>query len=171
MSSSFAALLLAVFPLGLITAALKDVTSFTIPNWIPGGLVLCFFPAAMVAHLPLPEIGAFALTGLIALAAGVGMFALGWCGGGDAKLLAAAALWLGPKAALPFVLATALAGGALGLGLILARKGLVGAAASAGPAWLSRLFAQDGDLPYGIAIAVGALLAFPSSALLAAGAG
>jgi prepilin peptidase CpaA len=36
------------------------------------------------------------------------------------------------------------------------------------PAWLERLLAPAGDIPYGIAIAAGALAAFPHSALLQA---
>ena len=36
------------------------------------------------------------------------------------------------------------------------------------PAWAARLLEPKGDIPYGIAICAGALMAFPSSALLAA---
>ena len=37
--------LLALFPAGVIVAALKDAISFTIPNWVSGLLALAFFPA------------------------------------------------------------------------------------------------------------------------------
>ena len=159
-------LLLAVFPAGVIVAALKDATSFTIPNWISAGLGLAFFPMAALAHLSLGATGVSLVAALIALACGIGMFAAGWCGGGDAKLLAASALWLGWPGLLPFLAVTGLAGGALSLGLIAARQNLAGYA-SRGPAWLGRLLSPDGDLPYGLAIAAGALFAFPSSALVA----
>ena len=63
-------------------------------------------------------IGAHLLIGFGALAVGIGMFALRWIGGGDAKLFAAAALWLGAPAALSYVVMTGMAGGAA-LALIL----------------------------------------------------
>ena len=77
-------------------------------------------------------------------------------------------MWLGLPGLMTFLLATGVAGGALALGLMAARKeGLLTSYAAAGPAWLGRLLQPDGDLPYGLAIAVGALAAFPSSALIA----
>ena len=161
------ALLLAVFPAGVIAAALKDATSYTIPNWISAALVLAFLPVALLLHLPWSAVGICALSALAALLCGMGFFALGWCGGGDAKLLAACALWLGWPGMLVFLLATGVAGGALAGGLMAARRGAIGSLIAAGPGWLGRLFQPDGDLPYGLAIAVGALAAFPSSALMA----
>ena len=93
-------------------------------------------------------------------------FALRVVGGGDAKLIAAVCLWLGTSAWLPFVLWTALFGGALSLALIFARREvaphLVGA-----PGWVDALMEGKGDIPYGIAICAGALMAYPSSALVA----
>ena len=88
-------LLLLIFPVLVITAALRDVTSYTIPNWISLALVAAFPVTALALGLPLNVIGLNLGVGATALAAGMGMFALGWIGGGDAKLLAAAALWIG----------------------------------------------------------------------------
>ena len=160
------ALLLTLFPAGVIVAALKDATSFTIPNWLSAAVALAFFPAALLLHLPLAVLGACLLMGVVALVCGMGMFAAGWCGGGDAKLLAACALWMGWSAAPVFLMATGISGGLLATGLILARKGVIGAYASASPGWFGRLMSPDEDLPYGLAIAVGALAAFPSSPLV-----
>jgi prepilin peptidase CpaA len=141
----------------------------TIPNWISAALVLVFLPAALVAHAPFSEIGWSLALGLGALVAAVGMFALRWIGGGDAKLFAAGALWLGPAGAAPFLLWTAVAGGVLALALISARRAsaLTGLPAKK-PAWLGRLLEPAGDIPYGIAIAAGALAAFPQSGLMLA---
>jgi prepilin peptidase CpaA len=161
------ALMLAVFPAGVIAAALKDATSFTIPNWISIALVAAFFPVALALRLPGDALAGCAISAAAALVCGFGLFALGWCGGGDAKLLAASALWLGWPGVMTFLLATGVAGGALAAGLMAARKGPVGAMIAAGPGWLGRLFQPDGDLPYGLAICAGALAAFPSSALVA----
>ncbi len=162
-------LLLALFPAGIIAAAIRDVTSFTIPNWLSGLLALAFVPVALLVHLPMGALGLNVAAGVVALIAGIGMFAMGWCGGGDAKLLAASALWLGWPGVLTLLLATGVAGGAIAVALIAARNnGPITALAGRGPAWLGRLLTPAEDLPYGLAIAVGALIAFPSSSLIAA---
>ncbi|MGZ8407980.1 MAG: A24 family peptidase [Caulobacteraceae bacterium] len=165
---TLAAALLAIFPALVIVAALHDATSFTIPNWISGALILAFFPVALIAGLPLSTIGICLLTSFVLLLAGMGMFAAGWIGGGDAKLLAASALWLGWPGAMNFLLITALAGGALAILLMTARRNEGSILVARGPAWLKRLLDPKEAAPYGIAIAAGALVAFPASALVAA---
>lgn len=157
------AALLCVFPAVMIAAALRDVTTMTIPNWMSGVLIAAFFPAAFVAG-----VGPGAMLVHLAVAAGVlvvaaGMFALRWLGGGDAKIMAAASLWLGLGALAEFVLFTALAGGAFALALLQARR--FAPSYAAGPVWLGRLLTPNGDVPYGVAIAIGALAAYPASAL------
>ena len=153
---------------GVLAAAVLDVASFTIPNRLTAALALVFLPAALFAHLPWGVIGACALTGAVALLVGVGLFAAGWCGGGDAKLIAACALWLGWRAMLPFLLFTSLAGGLLALVILVGRRATPPAVVAAGPPWLGRLLGPEKHLPYGVAIAVGALAALTSSPFLAA---
>ncbi len=153
------------FPALAIVAALRDATTMTIPNWISIALAVLFLPAALAAGLSPAMIGLAAAAGLGALLAGMAMFALRWIGGGDAKLFAACALWLGLAATPIFLIFTALAGGAVALGLLTARKF---AFAIHGPAWVERLLKPDGDVPYGLAICAGALLAFPESPLIKA---
>ena len=157
--------LLLIFPALVVVAALKDVTSFTIPNWISLALVAAFVPAAMASGASLASIGLCVAAGLGALVLGMGMFAAGWIGGGDAKLFAAATLWLGWPAALPFMLMTGMAGGALTLALLSLRSGWFEPVLAGSPAWVRKLGAQGGDIPYGVAIAVGALVTFPQGAL------
>jgi len=166
-----AAAFLVVFALLVIVAALKDVTSFTIPNWISLTLVAAFFLGALAAGLPLPVIGKCAAVGGCVLLISMAMFALNWIGGGDAKLFAACALWMGWPAVLPFLLATALAGGALALLLLQMRSAMFKALVDMGPPWLGRLAAKGGDAPYGLAIAIGALITVPHSPLFAAAGG
>ena len=162
------ALILLVFPVLAIVAALKDATSYTIPNWLVLALIVAFPVAAIALGLPLRVIGLQAGIGLIGLICGMGMFAAGWIGGGDAKLFAAASLWLGWPAALTFVLVTAIAGGALA-GLLLAlRSARLKPMIPSGPAWFARLTTEGENVPYGVAIAVGALVAYPASALVLA---
>ena len=78
-------------------------------------------------------------------ACGALLFRFGLFGGGDAKLLAAGALWIGAGSALPFLAGTALTGGALALGFLV----WVGVA--------GRGRARP-SLPYGVAIAAGGVL-------------
>ncbi|WP_395673357.1 prepilin peptidase [Phenylobacterium sp.] len=155
------------FPALVIMAALKDATSYTIPNAISAALLAIFPLAALLLALPLPSVALHAGIGFAALLAGMAMFALGWIGGGDAKLFAAAALWLGWPAGLTFLVATCLAGGALAMGLITLRSVWLRPYVMSGPAWFARLAAPGENVPYGVAIAAGALAAVPVSPLMA----
>jgi len=157
--------LLILFPALVIVAALSDATSMTIPNWISAILTAAFLPAALACGLGWSQIGLSVGIGIAALLVGAIMFALRWIGGGDAKLFAAAMLWLGLAGAGPFLAWTALAGGALALALLSARQLYAQSGLSVRRAWIERLLAPAGDIPYGIAIAAGALAAFPHSSL------
>lgn len=79
----------------LLLAAIWDALTMTIPNWLCALFAALFFPAALLAHLPYPTLAAHLACGFSLLAATFLLFQLGWFGGGDAKLAAAAALWLG----------------------------------------------------------------------------
>jgi prepilin peptidase CpaA len=157
--------LLALFPAAVIFAGIRDLTTFTIPNWISLAIIALFFPVALITHLSLPHLEGAVLVGLAALVLGVGLFALGWIGGGDAKLLAASALWMGWPAVLPFLIWTSVAGGLLSVALLASRK-VAGYYPLGGPAWFGRLMQPGGPAPYGLAIAAGGLIAFPYSALI-----
>lgn len=157
--------LLFVFPALVIVGAMRDAVSFTIPNWISIALAVAFFPAALAMGADAGQIGLAVLIGLGALVAGMAMFAVGWIGGGDAKLFAAAGLWMGLGALLPYLLVTALAGGALAVMLLALRSVWLRPLAVRGPGWIGRLATPGENVPYGIAIAFGALAAFPESLL------
>lgn len=160
-------LLLAIFPALVIVGGLKDLTSMKIPNWISGLLILGFFPAALLLGLTFPEIGIHVAIAVAALLIGMGLFALNFLGGGDVKLMAAACLWLGLSGSGVFLLATAVVGGVFSLALLVSRTWLqpwVGA----GPGWLVQLMEPKGHIPYGVAIAIGALIAWPTSPLMVA---
>ncbi len=155
------------FPLLVLCAAAKDLTSFTIPNWVSLGLLAGWMPAAgaaAAAGAPAGELLTCLGVGFGALVVGMGMFAMRWIGGGDAKLMAAAALWLGAPGLAPFLMWTTLAGGALTFMLIAARRHARDFVGDTGPDashWVGRLMDRRGDVPYGVAICVGALAAFP----------
>jgi prepilin peptidase CpaA len=159
---------LLVFPALAIVAAMKDATSYTIPNWISLALIASYAPAAAVAGLPLGVIGFSVLFALAALVAGMAMFALGWIGGGDAKFLASASLWIGLSGAAHFLVVTALCGGLLATGLLALRSVWLRPLTVRAPGWVGRLATPDADAPYGVAIAAGALYAFPLSAFATA---
>ncbi len=158
-------IVLPVFPALAVWAGLKDATSYTIPNRVTIAVAAAFVPAALIAGLPLPQVGVALLAGLAALVAGMAMFAFGWIGGGDAKLFAGCALWLGVPAVVPFMLWTGIAGGLLAVGLLYLRK-LPRPAYATGPAWAARLLTPGESVPYGVAIAAGALIAYPGSGLM-----
>jgi prepilin peptidase CpaA len=159
------ALPLFIFPVLVIVAALKDATSFTIPNWLNASLVAAFFLAAPVAGASLGLIGVNLGVAVGGLVAGMAMFALGWIGGGDAKLFAAVSLWLGWPAVISFLAGATLAGGALALLLLAVRTPLARAHVPAFGGWVDRLTTPGEPAPYGVAIACGALAAFPASNL------
>jgi prepilin peptidase CpaA len=165
---ALAAFLALSFPALVLTAAANDATSFTIPNWISLALVAIFPIAGLAAGVPLANLGLHAGIGAAALIAGMTMFALRWMGGGDAKLIAATTLWLGWPAALTFMLGAAIAGGALAVIVIALRSAPMRAVVLSGPRWMNRLTEPGEGIPYGVAIAAGALWAFPASPLAAA---
>jgi prepilin peptidase CpaA len=154
------------FAILVIVAALKDLTSYTIPNWISLALIGVFPVAALTAGVSLPTIGLHLAIGIAALLIGMAMFALNWIGGGDAKLFAAAALWLGLPPLPTYLIVAGLAGGLLTWSLLFLRSAAVRPLAQLGPPWLGRLAEPKEGVPYGLAIAVGALAAFPSSPLM-----
>lgn len=168
MTDLVTSLVLAVLPALVIVAGMKDATSFTIPNWISLAAAASFLPAALIVGAPAAVVGTNLAVGAVALIVGMGMFAAGWIGGGDAKLFAACLLWLGLPAVAPFLLITAVAGGALAIALLNVRADWLRAVLPVGPVWVERLRKQGGDVPYGVAIAVGALAAFPGSSLMKA---
>jgi prepilin peptidase CpaA len=165
------ALVLAVFPALLALAGGWDLASYTIPNWLQGLLIAAFVAFAFALGLSPAAAGSHVLTALLGLAAGFALFALGFIGGGDAKLFACVLLWFGFHDALVFVLAASLFGGALTLSLLTLR-GLPLPAVLAHQSWIERLHDSKAGVPYGVALAAGAVAVLPQTEIfrLAAGA-
>ncbi len=152
-------LLLSIFPAALLVAAANDLYEFKIPNWI-SILLIITYPAAGLVLGASPQV---MLEGILigggALAIGFGLYAGRVLGGGDAKLVAASAPWLGAGALGPFILNTAIAGLCLAIVMIMFRKMPVLPIYAHAP-WLMELHRRKNDLPYGVAIASGGLLSF-----------
>jgi len=151
-----------VFPVLMIIAGAGDALSLRIPNWLTLLIAILFFPMALLTGMAWADIGMHAVAGVAMFVAGFVLFSLGLFGGGDAKLLAAAGLWLGWPHLMPFLVMTAFAGGLLALCV-----GVWAAVNQASEIRDGSLFRRFGSIkpnvPYGYAFAIGAILAFPDS--------
>lgn len=152
MNLGFTELLLGLLAILLIVAAVIDVRTFTISNGLNAAVALLAPLYWWSIGLPLWPDAA------IQVAAAVGVFALlavtfymGMMGGGDVKLAAAIALWFHPITSLKFLIIMSLAGGVLTLIVLLLHKKR-GKAPIDGDAPAVRP-----EVPYGVAIAFGAL--------------
>ncbi len=154
--------ILVVFPLLMIGAGIGDCLTFKIPNWLTGLIGIMFFSAALYAGMPMAEIGWHLAAAGIVLACCFALFCFGHFGGGDAKLLTVAALWIGFSPLLAFLIFVSLSGGVLAI--VMKIWWMVKLQFErAGMEQLSKRVKASIDLPYGIAIAAGAIFAFPDS--------
>ncbi|MDP2780660.1 prepilin peptidase [Devosia sp.] len=159
MISSVALLL---FPAGMALAATSDLLTMKISNKLVLLIVAAFFMVALAVQLPLDVLGMHVLCAALVLAVGFAFFAFGWIGGGDAKLAAATALWLGFDQAVPFLVYSTLLGGVLTLA-ILGLRNLPLMPVLARYGWLERLHDRKSGVPYGIALAIAGLLIYSNS--------
>lgn len=153
-------LILFVFPAGMAMAAALDFFTMTISNKLALALLAGFVVLAASVGLPLEEVIRHAGAGLAMLAIGFAMFAVGWVGGGDAKLFAVTALWLGWGHLLEYAVLLSLCGGALTLALLFVRR-LPLPHVLCEADWAVRLHHPRGDIPYGIALAAAGLMIYP----------
>ena len=153
---------LILFPTIMAFAASSDLLTMTISNRVSIILVAGFLALALMSGMAPAEVLSHVGAGALVLVVAFGFFTRGWIGGGDAKLAAATAMWLGFGYLLNYLVYASLLGGALTLMLIEFRlvplPGLL-----AGQFWAQRLHRQDGDIPYGIALAGAALLVYPDT--------
>ncbi len=162
-------LLLGIFSSLLLAAALFDLVSYTIPNRLIGAIcalfILFLLSLALRGHaMSWANLQLHLLAGTIALAAGIGLFAPGWIGGGDAKLFAVICLWLGWRTMLDYALVASLMGGALTLGILTLRRIPLHAAVATQP-WLLKLTDRDSGIPYGVALSLAAFFVLPGTEL------
>ncbi len=157
-------LFLSAFPASLLIAAMNDLYEYKIPNWVSVVLFLSYFAAGIGFGAPAGDLLEGFLFGCAALVFGFALFAGKVLGGGDAKLIAACAPWIGPSALMPFAFYTALAGGAFAVALVLFRKTPLLPVYASAP-WLMRLHQRPKDIPYAVAIAAGGLISFPQTSM------
>jgi len=154
--------LLTIFPGIMIFAGAMDLFTMTIPNKISLALIAAFLLMAPFVDMGWYQFAMHLSAGAVFLLIGFAMFAFGLLGGGDAKILAVAGLWLGFDHVLDYTMYAAILGGAVTLGLLAMRKMPV-------PIWMihqdwfSRLYYYKTGVPYGIALAGAALIVYPNS--------
>jgi prepilin peptidase CpaA len=153
---------LSLFPALMAFAAASDLLTMTISNRISLLLASGFLVLAVASGMGPTDILLHAGAGAVVLAVAFFCFAMGWIGGGDAKIAAAAALWFGFTHLMNYLLYASLFGGALTLLLIQFRQWPL-PYALAGQPWLLRLHAKESGIPYGIALAIGALMIYPDT--------
>jgi prepilin peptidase CpaA len=153
---------LLLFPALMAFAATSDLLTMTIPNRVSLALAAGFLVLAGVSGMGLADILAHVGAGATVLVVAFACFAMGWIGGGDAKVAAAAALWFGFSELMNYLLWASLFGGVLTVLLIQFRRWPLPYPLT-GQAWLVRLHAKDSGIPYGIALAIGALMIYPET--------
>jgi len=153
---------LLLFPALMAFAAASDLLTMTISNRVSLALAAGFLVLALASGMEPSEILSHLGAGVGVLAASFVCFAFGWIGGGDAKVAAAAALWFGFGHLLNYLVYASLFGGVLTLLLLQFRQWPL-PYQLAGQAWLLKLHAKDSGIPYGIALAIGALVVYPET--------
>lgn len=148
-----------------VASAISDFRSMTIPNIYAGGIALAFIPAFLAdwftgagmeffygwqSHL-MAAAGVFGLTFVL--------FTARVIGAGDSKLCSAFALWVGVAGLASFLFYMAITGALLGLATKLMNSKQLVAAPKEG-SWIAQSQAGRLGVPYGIAICVGAIIAF-----------
>ena len=162
LESVFPLAVLTVFPAAMVVAGASDLFTMTISNRLTAGMTVAFFALAAWSGMDWSVLGMHVAAGALMLLIGIALFAPGWIGGGDAKLFAASALWLGWGPLLYYAMVASLAGGVLALLLLRYRQMPL-------PEWLDSqgwartLHRADKGAPYGLALALAGLAAYTDS--------
>jgi prepilin peptidase CpaA len=161
------ALRLMLFPAMMAFAASSDLLTMTISNRVSLILVGSFVVLAIAGGMSAADMLAHAGAAGLVLVIGFGCFIRGWIGGGDAKLAAATALWLGFDYLVSYLIYASLFGGVLTVALLQFRMWPL-PRLLAGQEWAERLHGKDNGVPYGIALAAAALAIYPDTPWMAA---
>ena len=159
-----------LFPILMLFAAWMDLFTMRIANWISIVLTLAFLPIAFACGLRPGLIGQHYLCGLLILAPPFALFAFGKIGGGDAKLAASSAIWMGWGGLVDYLLVSSLLGGVLAIVILAARQVPL-------PlfllrwSWVVRLHEPKTGIPFGVALGAGAIIVYPYTAIWMAAVG
>ena len=161
--------ILSIFAATMLATIYKDATTMTIPNWISLLVIAGFFISIPFVWQDWPNFGEHLAAGGLMLVIGFIMFATNGLGGGDAKLMAAISLWWTWPDLLMFALYSTLAGGLLAFFILVGRK-FIPARIITSP-WMYNIVKDNSKMPYGLALAAGALGTLPQSEIFKIAAG
>jgi prepilin peptidase CpaA len=150
----------AAFPLGMAYAAASDLLTMTISNRLTLALAAGFVVLAPFTGMDLQTFGMHWAAGAAVFAIAFFCFAMGWIGGGDAKLATVTVLWLGWDAMIEFLGIASIFGGVLTVLLLSFRRSVLPAVIIRQP-WVQRLHDESAGVPYGVALAAAALAVYP----------
>lgn len=153
---------LLLFPALVAFAAASDLLTMTISNRVSLLLIAGFLVLALAGGMGITPMLWHLAAAVTVLAVAFGFFAQGWIGGGDAKLAAATALWLGFDHLMNYLIYASLFGGALTLFIVQFRMWPLPYAMGSQP-WVQKLHDKDSGIPYGIALAAAALMIYPDT--------
>jgi prepilin peptidase CpaA len=153
-----------LFPFLMIFAICMDLFTMQISNKLTMGIAVGFLPVALLSGLPLLslELESIALhfaCGFSVLMMSFILFTMGKIGGGDAKLMAASAIWIGWAQLLDYLVIACLLGGVFAILLLAARAFPLPLVMLKQP-WIARLHTPKGPLPFGVALGIGAIAVY-----------
>ncbi|MER0238712.1 prepilin peptidase [Fulvimarina sp. MAC8] len=154
-----------VFPLCMIYAAISDIMTMTIPNRLCILLAIAFPMAAYLCGMSTSDFLGHSSFGILAFLIGFAMFAANLMGGGDAKLLAATAFWIGPYDAMTYLVIASALGGLMAIGILYARSLAVPVT---GYVFADRLLTDKTGVPYGVALGISGLYVYAEGPILEA---
>jgi len=153
-----------LFPIMMIIPLCTDLITMRIPNWIPLSLTLSYLSISIYLSAPMMTIALNLSCSIAVFLLSLLMFERRWIGGGDAKLAAATAIWLGWSSILSYWVIASVLGGLLTL-LVLAVRATPLPPVLAKEAWIVRLHDRNSGIPYGIALAIAGLLQYPYTSI------
>jgi len=148
-----------------LASAWSDFRGLTISNYYSLFILAAFVPAFLVITFLAPETAYFSswkshlMSGGIMFGLTFFLFSIKMIGAGDSKLSSVYALWIGMQGMPSFLFFMTLCGGILGLMTIIFKKWKPFKAPREG-GWIDQAQKDNNVVPYGIAITLGAIVAF-----------
>ena len=146
------------FPFFVVYGAASDLFSMKIPNQITLALMVGFMVMAIWMKFDWVTIGWHWAMFAIVLSITFTLFAFGVIGGGDAKLAAGIALWMGWEHSLIYFLLAAFLGGILTL-LIIKIRNVPMPHWILSQQWAAKIYRAE-RIPYGITMGVAAMMIY-----------
>lgn len=156
-----------LFPFLMAFAACMDLLTMRIGNALTLATAVAFLPVALLVQMPVLSLELRSVTlhyacGLCLLLVGFVLFAFRKIGGGDAKLLAASAIWIGWENLPDYLLIATVLGGAFAF-MILTLRSFALPLALMKHTWIARLQEANSQVPYGLALGIGAIIVYPQT--------